>query len=244
MAQYISVITPENVTIEYELAGLGSRGWAVFLDLLIQGIILLCMGALYFWFLLKDYVPGSGWLSAISLILMFMFVYGYFLYFETVWQGQTPGKRAAGIRVINRAGSSIGLIESAIRNLIRLIDFLPVAYVIGVITIFAGSSQQRLGDLAAGTLVVKLRSKPTTSPIENSQAKPIKTDVAYDVSRLSKEEISMIKTFAERLPEMDEERAEELAKRFADIILPKLNIIPSPSLSASSILMDIYRCLE
>lgn len=156
----LNIDTPELVEIEMPLAGIGSRFIALLVDYLIWGAAFLVLGLLFAVFL-----PGieafsklsAEWAVAIVIFIIFLFNWGYFTLFEAFWNGRTPGKRVARIRVIQRSGRAIGLLESMARNLVRYIDFLPFFYGAGVIAIFATRQHQRLGDLAAGTLVVRDR---------------------------------------------------------------------------------------
>ena len=95
--------------------------------------------------------------------IVFFCNWGYFTLFEAFWNGQTPGKRVARIRVIQRSGRAIGLFESMARNFVRYVDQIPFFYAVGVIAMFATKQHQRLGDLAAGTLVV--RDRETETPL-------------------------------------------------------------------------------
>src|SRR5208337_1241407 len=156
--------TPELVDIQMPLAGIGSRFIALLVDMLIwiAGFLLLLA-------LLAIFLPGiaefsnisAEWAFAIFLIIIFLLFWGYFTLFEAFWNGRTPGKRVARIRVIQRSGRSIGLLESMARNLVRYVDQLPFFYAVGVITMFVTRQHQRLGDLAAGTLVVRDRELET-----------------------------------------------------------------------------------
>ena len=156
----LSIDTPELVAIEMPLAGIGSRFIAILIDYLIWGA-----GALVLLFLIVAILPAMHTFSRISaqwtvaLIIFFVFLvnWGYFTLFEAFWNGRTPGKRVAKIRVIQRSGRAIGLFESMARNLVRYVDQFPGIYAVGVITMFATKQHQRLGDLAAGTLVVRDR---------------------------------------------------------------------------------------
>jgi uncharacterized RDD family membrane protein YckC len=157
----ISIETPELVAIEMPLAGIGSR----FIALLVDYLILIA-GLLLLWFLtlllgpaLKSFGRISAqWAEAMVIFILFLFSWGYFTLFEAFWNGRTPGKRVAKIRVIQRSGRSIGLVESMARNLVRYVDMQPFPiYAVGVITMFVTQQHQRLGDLAAGTLVVRDR---------------------------------------------------------------------------------------
>jgi uncharacterized RDD family membrane protein YckC len=147
--------TPEIVTLDFEPAGIGSRMLAALIDYLaIAGMeILLVLAA----FLI--YLTGARVLAlVIGLTVGFIIFWGYFILYETVWAGQTPGKRALHIRVIKTTGYPIGFVDATIRNVVRLADFLPSLYGIGLVSMFVSSQARRLGDYAAGTLVVKERS--------------------------------------------------------------------------------------
>jgi len=156
----LNIDTPELVTIEFPLAGIGSRFIALLVDYLIWGAAFLVLSLLAA-LILPDIKAFSNiseqWAVAIFTIIFFLFNWGYFTLFEAFWNGCTPGKRVAHIRVIQRSGRAIGLFESMARNFVRYIDQLPFCYVVGVISMFVTRQHQRLGDLAAGTLVVRDR---------------------------------------------------------------------------------------
>jgi len=163
----LSIDTPELVAIELPLAGIGSRFIALLVDylILIAGLIVLWFLTLLLGPALKSFGRISAqWAEAIVIFILFLFSWGYFTLFEAFWNGRTPGKRVAKIRVIQRSGRSIGLVESMARNLVRYVDMQPFPiYAVGVITMFVTRQHQRLGDLAAGTLVV--RDREPESPL-------------------------------------------------------------------------------
>ncbi len=146
------------------IAGIGSRFIAIMVDYLILmvggfvfGLILVvvlaAVDAFAYW--------SENWVIAFVLILIFLAVWGYFALFEAFWNGKTPGKRVAKIRVIHRSGRAISFLESLARNLVRYIDYLPGFYAVGVVAIFLSKQNQRLGDMVAGTLVVHDRELDT-----------------------------------------------------------------------------------
>jgi uncharacterized RDD family membrane protein YckC len=160
----LSIDTPELVAIELPLAGIGSRFIALLVDYLIwgAGLVLLIIVAVVVLPAMHAFnVKSAQWAEAIVIFIVFLFNWGYFTLFEAFWNGRTPGKRVARIRVIQRSGRSIGLLESMARNLVRYVDQLPFFYAVGVITMFVTRQHQRLGDLAAGTLVVRDRELET-----------------------------------------------------------------------------------
>lgn len=151
---------------------------AAILDHLAIAVVQIVIYAVFFMVLVGS---GSGsrvsaagaWVAGALGLISFVILWGYFILFETVWNGQTPGKRVMKLRVIRVDGTPITLVEALIRNLARLIDFLPVTYGIGIVTMFINSQSRRLGDLAAGTLVVFDRSEITLESLRSpTSARP------------------------------------------------------------------------
>ena len=160
----LNIETPELVAIEMPLAGIGSRFIALLIDTLIwaAGLLVLAILAWLFRPAMQAFSNLSyQWTVAIVTLIMFLLNWGYFTIFEAFWNGRTPGKRVARIRVIQRSGRPIGIFESMARNFVRYVDQIPFFYAVGVITMFATRQHQRLGDLAAGTLVVRDREQET-----------------------------------------------------------------------------------
>jgi len=149
------IATPERVAFEYEIAGIGSR----FLAQLVDGLILTAIGVVILIAAIAiGVIFNSGQVALLfGLILGFILFAGYFLISEAVLSGQTLGKRVARLRVVGDQGQPITLGQSTTRNLIRIVDFLPVLYGVGIITLFINGRGKRLGDFAAGTLVVRDR---------------------------------------------------------------------------------------
>lgn len=146
------------------LAGIGSRFIAMLVDMLLWTIALIVLSLVFFIVqpAFESFSKISAqWVTAIVIFLIFLFNWGYFTLFEAFWRGQTPGKRIAKIRVIQSSGRPIGLFESMARNFIRYVDQIPSFYAVGVIAMFVTRQHQRLGDLAAGTLVIRDRAPET-----------------------------------------------------------------------------------
>lgn len=164
MADNIAIETPEHVAFSVELADIGSRFLALAIDLAVQMAALVALGimALAVWAAVSSTTALDpsirqrtlAVLGGIGLICVFLTLWGYFIGFETWMRGQTPGKRAVGLRVVKDDGSPVGFLDSAIRNIVRVADMLPASYAIGVIAILLSADHKRLGDMAAGTLVV------------------------------------------------------------------------------------------
>lgn len=171
------VATPELVAFSYEIAGLGSRFLAALLDtlLLLIAFIVLGIGA----FVLGTVTSNGSVAILLFLLGFFLLAYGYYWVQEAAFNGQTLGKRAARLRVVGDRGEPITFTQAGIRNLIRFVDFLPAYYAVGIIALFINGRGKRLGDLAAGTLVVRERQRvrlqdlPTTAPPEQSTALPV-----------------------------------------------------------------------
>ena len=158
-ADQLSIETPEQVALEFPVAGIGSRFVALLLDHLIQFGILLVVVLVVIAVMAAagrhgEETMGGKWFLAGVGFLLFLVFWGYFALFEAFWHGQTPGKRVLKLRVIKDTGRQITLFEALARNLLRPIDYLPSLYLVGVITMLTNKRSKRLGDLAAGTVVV------------------------------------------------------------------------------------------
>ena len=125
-----------------------------------------------------------------------MLYYGYFALFEAIWIGQTPGKRVARIRVIKETGRPINAVESIARNMLRLVDQLPVLYAVGIVTVLLNRKSKRLGDFVAGTIVVHERSLQDIKPLW--QAPSGAATFQYGSHSLSPEEFALIEAFLNR----------------------------------------------
>lgn len=192
----VDVETPEHVAIGYELADLGSRFTALLLDWL-----LLVLGQIGLWFGLyllasmfgfDDAVVGVG--LGITIALMFVLMWGYFVFYEGLRDGQTPGKRRMGIRVVHDGGFPLTVRGAAVRNLLRLVDIQPApSFAVGGLAMMLHPQTKRLGDMAAGTVVVRDR---TGQPIpEESRAQPAQ---ALGRPRLSNEEFAALEMYVSR----------------------------------------------
>ena len=230
----VIIETPEHVQFSYELAGLGSRFLALVLDTLIQGagllVVLILLSAANQ--LLNWASPDLGEVAGLPITMvivvfsMTLLVLAYFVVFELIWNGQTPGKRIGGMRVIRGEGGSIGFAASALRNILRLIDSLPIFYLVGGIFAFFTRASQRIGDLAAGTIVVKERlweypdeeevAEPGEEPGDLAEAgDPAVHRARGYVGSLTSEQIETVRRFIERRSELSSEMRGQLAVRIA-----------------------------
>ena len=164
MSDHLSIETPEQIKISYSVAGIGSRFYAALIDLALL-IPVLAVGYYVILRAILDLDESLGnWLAALAGIATFVLQWGYYMVFEIATNGQSPGKRALGLRVIKAQGYPISFSDSAIRNIVRIVDMLPFAYGAGLLTMLLNKNWQRLGDLAAGTLVVKEGTKASLRP--------------------------------------------------------------------------------
>jgi uncharacterized RDD family membrane protein YckC len=204
----LDIQTPENVAFGYQVAGIGSRFLATILDTLL--IILLQIVILLVVFLIMGAFDGgafadqlSAWVFAIFGLVAAVFSWGYYIFFEMLWNGQSPGKRWVGLRVIRGDGTPITLSESLIRNLARLVDFLPAGYGIGVITMFIDKQSRRLGDIAANTLVIHDRAPITIEELSAKRNVHLRAwaNVSLDgfpIERLTNDDLNLIENFLQR----------------------------------------------
>lgn len=210
--QHLEVETPEHVVIDYDIAGLGSRSLAALIDSAIIGALIL---ALFIVMALLSARVGR-WLAPLAALSLFSLTWGYFALFEGFRDGQTPGKKWMGIRVIRDTGHPVTVGEAAARNLVRLVDFLPPPYLLGILFVAFHPRGKRLGDLVAGTVVV--RDAPTVALAADLDA-PV-TAAIDGAPLLSDEEFRVAREFVGRAPQLPREvrlrLATQLAARFAD----------------------------
>jgi len=156
----LNIDTPELVAIEMPLAGIGSRFIAILVDYLIWGFVFLILGIVAAIVIPALHFFGgvsANWAIGIFVLIVFLLQWGYFALFEAFGNGRTPGKRVARIRVIHQSGRGINFVEALARNLVRFVDYFPGFYAVGIVAIFLSRRNQRLGDMVAGTLVVRDR---------------------------------------------------------------------------------------
>lgn len=246
---HMEVVSPESVSIEYELAGAGSRFIACFWDTLIQFVLLvtsiivltsISKGNLNF-LNHGDINPLHSVAGALLILYISLIFTGYYIFFEAIWNGQTPGKRLAGLRVRRDGGYGIGFIEAVVRNLLRIIDFLPSSYALGCVVMMMNARGKRIGDYVAGTVVVKERRK--ASDRTGARERPV-TGVGSDpslaaaVHRLNGREVAVIREFLQRSPSLDSDRADPIAYKLYDAFAGRLD------LPARTGRFDTYHMLE
>ncbi len=238
--------TPERVPLEFALASIGNRFLAVAIDHFIQYLSILVIA----WFLLALAGMSAGevvdapdklfgempkWTVAITILALFLIFAGYFIFFEWLWNGQTPGKKLLKLRVIREDGRPITLWEAIARNLLRIGDAVPgfivPVYSIGLITIFLSNRDQRLGDIFAGTVVIRERAgeAPTfaetfSNPVSDTAFSRVQKRIEFqaDLERVTDAEIEVVESFLRRRWDLSDKQRIWMAWRIALPLMYKL----------------------
>lgn len=251
----LKIQTPEHVGFQYVLAGLGTRGTAFILDTVFRALFILFIFVLMM--LLAKWLPEldptgliasipKTWLLAIAVLAYGVVDLGYFLIFEALWSGQTPGKRMQKLRVIRVNGQPIGWLESSIRNILRAIDILAGFYPLGLFVMFLSSRSQRIGDYAAGTLVIveRRRNVPMDRARLRSTSKLNLPDLELHISALEPKQYQVIRTFLQRREALEESHRRELARFLVQRLLKRWGISLSPDITDESFLEEIVGIYE
>ena len=214
-----AVLTPERVSLEYGIAGIGSRAGAAIIDTLIQALALLILAAAGLGAGAAMSIATGEFASIIVLAVMalggFVVTTGYFLIFEIVWSGQTPGKRALGVRVIRESGYPLRPVDSVIRNVVRIADWIPIFYGVGVLVMLLNKRSKRLGDFAAGTIVVREGTPRTLSTVS---AVTSESDGQSMGVALSAADATLVRDFLVRRDSMHPRARADLARRLANAL--------------------------
>jgi uncharacterized RDD family membrane protein YckC len=206
----IEIATPERVTVAYELAGVGSRLLAQVIDLaIIVGIV---TGIIFVAGAVRAPLTLAIAIGAITLTPV-----GYFLLLEWLRRGSTPGKAALRLRVVSVGGEPLGLQAAAVRNVLRIVDFLPFAYVVGGLCALVSAEGQRLGDLAAGTVVVRVEEECAAGSFAGTFAA---SATAAKDDPIPPELITVAAAFRHRARQIDAAPRAQLAARIAARIEP------------------------
>jgi uncharacterized RDD family membrane protein YckC len=222
----LTIATPEGVEMNLVLAGAASRFVSAIVDILIQSAILIAV-AVVLGIAGSAGLGGGGVAVLLWAIISFFVVTTYDIFFEVLNSGRTPGKRLNGLRVVRVEGYPVGFLTSAVRNIMRLIDFLPSAYLLGAIVILATRKNQRIGDVVAGTLVV--RERPGTvrelprMPAPPPEQRPY---AAWDTSQITAEELATVRQFLERRQSIDFGPRGDLAHTLSERLRPKVTGAP------------------
>jgi uncharacterized RDD family membrane protein YckC len=255
-ADDVRIETPEQIDVALEVAGLGSRFLAKAIDWLVKWGTILVAGLLVAIVVAFSGETPFGKAAPVLLVaclvaLFYAFFLGFDVYFEVRQNGQTPGKRRAGIRVIREGGSAVDFRSACIRNLLGMADFLPAFYLLGSFLILLTRRGQRLGDLAAGTLVI--RERALEAPVEPAAEieQLASRDFTFTPTQLaacSPEDRYILRSFFQRYRQLEAGSREKLARRLAEGFLQKTSYQPTPSLEKGPVparfLASLYRDLE
>ena len=229
--------TPERVPLHFALASIGNRFLACAIDHAIQGFSLALIavaGIILASFSSIESAISSApkWVYAVMILLLFLTFSGYFAFFEWIWSGQTPGKRWLKLRVIREDGRPITFWEASVRNLLRSFDMMPAPfYSIGLISVFSTTRDQRVGDMVAGTVVVREReaeapafsqvfAAPVSDPALRRSFKPV--DFTASLNTLTEPEIQVVETFLRRRWDLSDVPRQWMAWRVSLPILYKI----------------------
>jgi len=244
--EILIIETPERVPLAFALASIGNRFLAVAIDHFIQYFAIFVVAWAFISLLgIKDFASEESpaqffqempkWTVVVLIIVLFLIFSGYFVLFEWLWNGQTPGKRLLKLRVIREDGRPITLWEALARNLLRIFDAVPgfvlPVYSVGLITIFMNKRDQRIGDMFAGTVVIRERTDeaPTfqetfSNPISDAAFRRVQTRTNFqaDVNSITESEIGVVENFLRRRWDLTERQRLWMAWRVALPLMYKL----------------------
>lgn len=239
----LTIETPEQIDLEFPVAGLGSRGLALLIDSLIQMIVLVVV----FFFMqlvapdLDRYWTTAGkWMTAAVIFLMFCLYWGYFAVFEAFWNGQTPGKRLAHVRVIAASGRAINVFEAIARNFLRAVDS-QFGYLVGLIAIVVDKRNRRLGDMVAGTVVVHELHDQGDSFWYSQQSTLATVPSVETIAAMTAQEFQLIETFLNRRLDLPYEQRQKTAQSIAEHIGGRLKVPAAERTPAESFLEELSR---
>jgi uncharacterized RDD family membrane protein YckC len=233
------IVTPEAVVLDFETAGIGSRSAAKIIDLIIQGLGLVV--AFLILATLGD-LGGPSWVGVVvGLFLVFSAIFVYPALCETFMHGRTPGKSAMGLQVVTEEGGPISFRHAAIRSALGIVELFISGGAIALLTVFFTRRDQRVGDILAGTLVLRRRSgAPTPTAIAFVPVPGTEDFVAtIDVSPLTAEEYQTIRSFLLRAESLRGESREGLAVQLGNQMATRLRLTPPAWMTAMQLLIGI-----
>jgi uncharacterized RDD family membrane protein YckC len=238
-----TIETPEQMPLEFAVAGIGSRFLALAIDTLIQvgvGLVLfVALAVLGVTGALLGFREHVLWLVGLFFAISFFLMFGYFAVFEILWNGQTPGKRMIGIRVVKESGRPLTPSEAIGRNLLRIIDQLPAFYAVGVLVALMNAQNKRLGDFIADSIVVREGSMAEIKPIwqtTQSVAEHPLGATRLSTAALTIEELALIDTFLQRRYDLAPDVRSSMAARILSGLKPKLAADAQDRFSTESLL--------
>ncbi len=253
-----AVLTPERISLQYDVAGIGSRSAAALIDVTILLLVLLVLGLAFALLARLTGVTTASFeepdaamlpitiLGALAVVAVFVVLFGYFMFFEIVWSGQTPGKRVLGIRVLRENGYPVRPGDLVVRNLIRVIDGPPFGAVVGLTVMLLNSRSRRLGDFGAGTIVVREGTRRgvaalTAPPAARRPGGPAGlpgSPGAPGVPVLSPADATLLRDFLVRRERLDAESRGTLARRLADTLANRYGLQTQRSGSSDEVFLE------
>jgi len=229
MKNEITITTPENVRITFELAGIGSRFVALLLDSILQGVLfaIILISALTGGITFGENIEGAfSWYLAALILITFLIFIGYFIFFEMIMKGRSPGKAIMKIRVMRRNGQPVTFVSTLLRNIFRIADFFPGLYGVGVLVMFISPESRRIGDYLGSTIVVKDRIGriPATLQQLEAQDAAVRDGQTLNMYPISQEEYRLLKEFITRRDKLTKEKRQQLAQRIAERLWNKFNV--------------------
>ncbi len=238
-------MTPERVSLGLRLAGIGSRGIAQLIDLLVLLVFYAILGTgIAVWYRFHLFGVASSYMIGFGILFSFLIFWGYFIGFEALSSGKTIGKMVMKIRTVSDDGRPVSFLQAAVRNLLRIVDYFPSGYLVGIVCMLVDSKERRLGDMVAGTLVVAdktswtLRFLDETESEMNHEESPhaieptsiyslLKSDAALRIAgELPQQWESLLSSLYGRLKGMSREQR----IRVSDKVLRELVSLPQVSL--------------
>ncbi|MDR2736022.1 MAG: RDD family protein [Gracilibacteraceae bacterium] len=251
----IDIKTPEHIRLQYQVAGLGSRSAAFLIDnliifavLVVLSIAIIVVGRPGNWGSFSGFV--ADWMYAVFFLMVFLLNSGYFAFFEYFWAGQTPGKRVMGLQAVSKNGEPITFLSAIIRNFLRLIDSMPFFYAVGMVFVFIHPRHQRLGDLAAGTIVIhKLKGKKPDKRLVRTLRRRLTGIVPLPIEDLAKKRFSyedwqLLHIYAMRSGDLSDRERWDYSHRIAWHLLPKAGIEPQPGANQDMMLLALFLTLR
>lgn len=192
---HIEIDTPEQIALELPLAGIGSRAVALFCDSFLQALAVIIVA------IVVGMTLHGVWAGAAMIFALFVIYTGYFTLFEVFWSGRTPGKRIVGLRTIKADGRNLTVLESILRNVLRVVDQLPGIYAVGFVTMLIDRRNRRVGDMVAGSLVIH-ESQPVAMEASwiapGNGSSPLPPQARARLARLSPQDLELVETYLQR----------------------------------------------
>lgn len=242
----VSIVTPEQVRLEFPTAGVGMRAIAQLIDMLILFALYIALAFAYI------FVENSDYGIAALLIIGAAGTGGYYVGCEYFMGGQTVGKRAVGIRVFQKEGRNVGLLVVVIRNLFRLIDMLPVGYFLGMVVVMSSSEDRRIGDMVAGTIVVVEKEKERLKLRKKINKQIDRWRVSLPRQQLdegSRRAVAysdwvLLAAWAERLPFVSPQRLAQLGQPISQHFASRIGVAKDIAASDTIYLISLYEQLR